>query len=147
MFYQPHRIANRGRPSIPSDWTGLEAVMPTLTSLVVQAPTSGYLVTLFLNLVESSHSAILIPFVVEASAAWCAAYGVDRNFWAEKDIGGRVCAWLDSTLTKDAASTGALLSVADDLFKCLDILVQSGVAHARVLEDRIINSEVGRKAG
>jgi hypothetical protein len=147
MFYQPHRIANRGRPSIPSDWPGLEAVMPTLTSLVVQAPTSGYLVTLFLNLVESSHSAILIPFVVEASAAWCAAYGVDRNFWAEKDIGGRVCAWFDSTLTKDAASTGALLSVADDLFKCLDILVQSGVAHARVLEDRIINSEVGRKAG
>jgi hypothetical protein len=45
------------------------------------------------------------------------------------------------------ASSSALVSVADDLFKCLDVLVQSGVAHARVLEDRITNPESGRKAG
>jgi hypothetical protein len=75
------------------------------------------------------------------------AYGIDRNFWAEKDIGGRVCAWFNATLTRDAAPAGALLSVADDLFKCLDVLVQSGVAHARVLEDRITNPEDGREAG
>ena len=54
MFYQPHRIANRGRPSIPSNWEGLDPNMPTLVDLVVSASTSGYIATLFLNLIQSS---------------------------------------------------------------------------------------------
>ena len=33
-----------------------------------------------------------------------------------------------------------------DLFQRLDVLIQSGVAHARVLKGRINNPEVGRKA-
>jgi hypothetical protein len=51
MFFQPPLIANRGRPSIPDNWAGLDDFMPTLTALVTDAPSSGYLVTLFLNLV------------------------------------------------------------------------------------------------
>jgi len=53
MFYKPHRFANHGRPSIPDNWNGLDATMPTLAALVTEAPSSGYLATLFLNLVES----------------------------------------------------------------------------------------------
>jgi hypothetical protein len=37
MFYQPHRLANRGRPSIPDNWDGLDATMPTLITLVTGA--------------------------------------------------------------------------------------------------------------
>src|ERR1700730_371031 len=84
---------------IPDNWDGLDGTMPTLTALVTAAPTSGYLATLFLNLVESSPRVVLLPFVVEATTAWCSAYGVDTNFWSEKEIGGRVCAWLDRTFT------------------------------------------------
>lgn len=87
MFYQPPRLANRGRPSIPDNWSGLDTTMPTLTALVTGAPSSGYLASLFLNLVESSPRAALLPFVVQATTAWCSAYGVDTNFWSEKDIG------------------------------------------------------------
>jgi hypothetical protein len=82
MFYQPSRWANTGRPTIPDNWSGLQTSMATLTELVVGAPTSGYLASLFLNLVESSQDKGLIPFVIEAMTAWCSAYGVDRNFWA-----------------------------------------------------------------
>lgn len=147
MFYQPHRVANTGRPTIPANWPGLQETMATLTDLVVGAPTSGYLASLFLNLVESSHHKALVPFVAGATDAWCKAYGIDRNFWAEKNIGSRVCAWFDAVLSKDTSAHADLLIIADNLFRCLDILVQSGVAHARLLEDRITNPQVDRKAG
>ena len=142
MFFQPYRLVSSGRPIIPDNWGGLDEVMPTLTGLVVGAPTSGYFATLFLNLVESSPRAPLLPFVVQAMAAWCSAYGVDTNFWSEKEIGGRVCAWLDRTLTADPASP----AVVDDLMKCLDILVRSGVAQAREIEERINGMGQSRKS-
>lgn len=145
MFYQPSRWANTGRPTIPDNWSGLRTSMAILTDLVVGAPTSGYLASLFLNLAESSHDKALIPFVVQAMAAWCSAYGIDRNFWAEKNIGSRVCTWFDAVLTNDATALAAFTDRADELFRCLDILVQSGVAQARILEERIANSEDGRK--
>ena len=52
MFYQPHRIATRGQPSIPGNWEGLDANMPVLVNLVASAPTSGYIATLFLNIIQ-----------------------------------------------------------------------------------------------
>ena len=71
------------------------------------------------------------------ATGWCSAYGVDSNFWSEKEIGSRVCAWLDRTFTADSASAGVLPGVAEDLLKCLDTLIRSGVAQAREIEERI----------
>jgi hypothetical protein len=147
MFYQPHRIVSHGRPGIPEDWSGLDATMPTLITLVTQAPSSGYIATLFLNLVESSHRAALMPFVAQAAAVWCTAYGVDRYFWAEKDVGGRVCAWFERTFAADLASADALPGIGDDLLKSLDILIQSGVAQACEIEKRITGMIPDRKTG
>lgn len=69
--------------------------------------------------------------------AWCAAYGVDPNFWSEKGIGLRLCGWLDRTLTADRDAPATLAAAAEGLARCLDILVQSGVAQAREIEERI----------
>jgi hypothetical protein len=121
--------------------------MPTLTALVTEAPSSGYLASLFLNLVESSPRAALLPFIVQATMAWCSVYGVDTNFWLEKDIGGRVCAWLDRTFTADSASASLLVDLAEDLLKCLDILIRSGIAQAHDIEDRIAGIQQNRKMG
>jgi energy-coupling factor transporter ATP-binding protein EcfA2 len=145
MFYQPPSFANHGRPSIPDNWTGLDATMPTLTGMVTGAPTSGYLASLFLNLMESSPRAPMLPFVVQATTAWCSAYGVDTNFWSEKEIGTRVCVWLDRTFSADSASADAVPGLADDLLKCLDILIRSGVAQAREIEERIADMGQSRK--
>lgn len=137
MFYQPHRIVNRGEPSIPRNWEGLDSNMPTLVGLVESAPTSGYIASVFLNLISSSPKASLMPFVVRAVTAWCNAYGVDTNFWSEKGFGVRVCSWIDQTFTADAESAGVVSRVADELLKCLDVLIRSGVAQARQIEDTI----------
>jgi hypothetical protein len=137
MFYQPHRIVNRGHPSIPRNWDGLDSNMPTLVGLVESAATSGYIASVFLNLVSSSPKASLVPFVVRAVVAWCNAYGVDTNFWSEKGFGVRVCSWLDQTCTSDAGSAEVMPRVADELLKCLDVLIRSGVAQARQIEERI----------
>jgi len=104
----------------------------------VSAATSGYIATLFLNLIDSSPRAALLPFVVEALQVWCAAYGADRNFWAEKGFGSRVCAWLDRTYCVDAEAT-TLLGMKDHLLKYLDVLIRSGVAQAREIEQRIVS--------
>jgi len=143
MFYQPSRWAGSDRPTIPANWPDLQATMPTLTDIVVGAPTSGYIAGLFLNLIESWLDKALIPFVVRAMTAWCSAYGADRNFWAERNVGSRVCAWCDAVLTKDATARAMLTERADDLFRCLDILVQSGVAQARIIEDKLASPEGG----
>jgi hypothetical protein len=145
MFFLRHRIAGAG-PIVPRDWTGLEQVMPILTELVVDAPFSGYFATLFLNLVETSHRALLLPFVVQAMRAWCSAYGVDTNFWSEKEIGGRVCAWLEQTFAGDPASSAVVSNLVDDLMRCLDILVRSGVARAREIEDCIVRMGQSQKS-
>jgi hypothetical protein len=137
MFYQPHGISSTGRPSIPNNWTGLDETMPILADLVSGAPSSGYFATLFLNLVEPSPRAVHLPFVVQVMSAWRVAYGVDTNFWSEKEMGSRVCAWLDQTLTTDATAAAILPRVAEDALKALDVLVRSGVAQASAIEELI----------
>jgi hypothetical protein len=140
LFYQEQNFFNSGRANIPANWSGLEANMPILTALVTEAPGSGYLASLFLNLVEPSPRGALLPFVLKAITAWCEAYGVDPNFWSEKGVGLRVCGWLDRTFTADPASLTALGNSIGSLTKCLDILVQSGVAQATEIEERIANA-------
>jgi hypothetical protein len=133
-------LESQGKPYIPDNWTRLPAAMGTLTSLVTGAPTSGYFATLFLNLMESCPSASLMPFVVQAVGAWCSAYGVDVNFWGEKNVGPRVCAWLERTLANDGAASAAMAEVQDELRRCLDIMVRSGVAQAREIEDSFLST-------
>jgi hypothetical protein len=137
MFYHPGRFAPANQPHIPKDWGGIHETMPVLTALVVGAPPSGYLTERFLSLVETSHNAAFLPYVTQATMAWCSAYGVDSNFWSASGIGSRVCTWLEQTLAADRAAPAATIAVAGDLMKCLDILVRSGVAQARAIEDRI----------
>jgi hypothetical protein len=138
LFYQPSRWDHQGKANIPHGWSGLLETMPMLTQLVQDAPASGYVATAFLTLIESSPRAALLPSVVAAMSAWCSAYGIDANFWSEKVIGTRVCAWLDRTLEQDAAATVAAVSfVRLELSRCLDVLTRSGVAQARELEDRL----------
>jgi hypothetical protein len=146
MFFQQHRLVGATRPITPDNWNGLDSVMPILTSLVAGASSSGYFASLFLNLIESSPRAPLLPFVVQALAAWCSAYGVDPNFWSEKEIGVRACAWLDRTFTADPATPVVVPGVADSLMKSLDILIRSGVAQARVIEERIVGMTQNRRS-
>jgi energy-coupling factor transporter ATP-binding protein EcfA2 len=137
MFYQASSFFNNGRPSTPANWDGLDVTISTLTALVTEAGSSGYLAILFLNLVGSSPRAALLPYVVKAMTAWCAAYGADTNFWSEKDIGARTCSWLAATFDADQQATAVLSDVFEDLLKCLDILVRAGVAQAAEIEERL----------
>jgi energy-coupling factor transporter ATP-binding protein EcfA2 len=145
MFYQRSSFASDGTPSTPANWNGLDLTIATLTDLVIGVGSSGYLAVLFLNLIESSPRAALLPNVVQAMTAWCSAYGADTNFWSEKDIGGRACGWLDRMLQTDPAAAKALPSVANDLMKCLDILIQSGVVQASGIEERIRGMTINRR--
>jgi len=145
MFYQRSSFVNDGTPSIPANWSGLDLTIATLTDLITGAGSSGYLAVLFLNLIKSSPRAELLPYVVKAMTAWCSAYGVDTNFWSEKDIGGRVCSWLNGMLESDQTARTAVSDAADDLMKCLDILIRSGVAQASGIEERIRGMTINRK--
>ena len=145
MFYQPSPFMNRGQPSVPGNWDGLDATVGILTDLAVGALTSGYIAVLYLNLIGASPRAALLPYVVKAATAWCSGYGSDTNFWSERDIGHRLCAWLDTTMANDPIAAIRISEVRDDLLRCLDILIQSGVSQASEIEVRISAMTINRK--
>lgn len=143
MFYQGRRGFSLGPPPPPRPPSSFAAVMPTLTALVVGAPTSGYIAVLFLELIELAPIVELSPLVLEAAAAWSTTYGDDTSFWGNNDIGARVCAWF----TKAIAGGDLGLSNAQQarLRETLDVMVRAGVTSARPLEDLIetINNPSG----
>jgi hypothetical protein len=134
MCYRPARWASAGRAHIPTDWPGLVDGMPVIAGLVRAAPSSGYLATLVLNLLEDQARPELLPFVVDCLMAWREAYDADPNFWVEKEIGSRACTWLRTTLERAKASTSYESKVLEDLHLCLDLLVRVGVGHASDVE-------------
>lgn len=145
MFYQPSPFMNHGHPTVPANWDGLDATIGVLTDLAVGAPTSGYIAVLYLNLIGASPRAGLLPYVVKAATAWCSGYGSDTNFWSERDIGHRLCSWLDDTVSNDPTAAARITEVRDDLSRCLDILIQSGVSQASEIEERIAKTSPDRK--
>lgn len=66
----------------------------------------------------------------------CTESGTDPY---EHQIGHRICAWIDRALSNDAEASTALDQIRDELGKCLDVLVRSGIASARALEARIVD--------
>jgi hypothetical protein len=145
MYYQPPAFMNFGQTSLPAKWAGLDATIVTLTELAAGAPTSGYIAKLFLNVIKTSPRGVLLPFVVAAATAWSNAYGTDINFWSERDVGGRLCSWIERTIDEDPTSVSKIAEVRDALFECLDGLVRSGVAQASEVENRILRLLPDRK--
>lgn len=144
MFFQRSGILPSRRPSVPDNWDGLEAVMPTLTGLVTGAGSSGYLAVLFLDLIEISPRPALLPYLIDALAAWCSAYGPDTSFWVSRDIGGRVCRWLKDVLAHGAQGL-ADSTQAKALLDNLDVLVQAGVTSAREVEELLATSSAAER--
>jgi len=70
-------------------------------------------------------------------SSWCSAYGVDANFWSEKAVGTRVCGWLERTFNEDGPAPETVTHIRAELVKCLDVLIRSGVAQAKQIEERI----------
>ena len=138
LFYQPARFMHAGRPHIPEHWDGLFDVMHILTPIVTSAPQSGYLAVLFLTLIESNPSPAFLPAVVAITSAWCEVHPVGANFWTnEHQLGHRICEWITRALDDEVAAAPILHQVRDDLGRCLDVLVRSGIASARTLEGRL----------
>jgi hypothetical protein len=142
MFYQPARYAHNGRAYIPEGWSGLLETMPVLTPLVNSAPRSGYLAVVFLTLTDSSPVAALLPAMVEVASSWCKVHEAGANFWNEHQLGHKFCAWIDKTLSGDPAAVSILVKVRDNLGRCLDVLIRSGIPSARTLEARIANDDL-----
>jgi hypothetical protein len=144
MFFQDQGIGGARQASIPMNWDGLGGVLPLLTDFVVGAPTSGYLAILFLNVLERAPEARWAPYLLDALVAWVAAYGADTSFWVARGVGTQACAWLNKALS---AGDGLALSAEHltHLVGALDVLVKSGVAAARELEERFSADLLRRK--
>lgn len=139
FFYHRTNLQMSNRPSFQSGWAGITQTFPTLVDLIVAAPTSGYLATAFLDVLESAFLPDILPHVARALTAWGTAYGVDTAFWQYRNVGPRACSWLDKVLTSHAAaaSDAALQST---LSAILDIMVRSGVGEASQIERKLLNT-------
>jgi hypothetical protein len=145
LFYQPARWMHNGRAEIPDGWTGLAQIMPILVPLISSTPKSGYLAAVFLTAMEAYPRSVLLPSMLEALSAWCREYPAGNNFWNEHQIGHRVCEWIGLILSNDPDANEALMGVRDELGRCLDVLVRSGIVSARALESRVTGDSELRK--
>ena len=137
FFYHRTNLQMSNRPSFPSGWAGITQTVSTLVDLIVTAPSSGYLATAFLNVLDAAVLPDLLPHVARALTAWSTAYGVDTSFWHDRDIGPRACCWLDKILTAHAvAASDAAFQAA--LSASLDIMVRSGVGEASQVERKLL---------
>jgi hypothetical protein len=141
MFFCEMNFAVNTRAHTPARWPRLAECMPVLIDLLTTAlsPSPGYIALIFLNLVETSTTAGLLPYVTKAVGTWCDAVGVNVDFWSEKQIGYRVCAWFNQVLDEDAKALDELPELRDELVRCLDVMIRSGVTPARELEMRIVD--------
>jgi hypothetical protein len=120
--------------------------IPVLTPLVTSVPRSGYLAVVFLTLMESYPCAAFLPAMVEVASSWRGVHDAGANFWSEHEVGHRICEWIERTLDDDPDALAALTPARDDLGKCLDVLVRSGIAWARALEARLADDGSRRKS-
>ncbi len=146
LFYQPSSFMRSGRTHVPDRWGGLRATAPVLAPLVFDFPQSGYLAVVFLTLMDSYRNTALLPTMVQVFSAWCGVHAVGAGFWNEHEIGPRICNWIESALSNDTEPSAALAPVRDELGRCLDILVRSGIAAARALEGRIADEGLFKKS-
>jgi hypothetical protein len=137
FFYHRTNLQMSNRPSFPSGWAGITQTVSTLVDLIVTAPSSGYLATAFLNVLDAAVLPDLLPDVARALTAWSTAYGVDTSFWHDRDIGPRACSWLDKILTAHATAASDAASQAT-LSASLDIMVRSGVGEASHVERKLL---------
>lgn len=145
LFYQPPQMLRVGRAHVPDGWEGLLQTLPVLTPLVTSTPQSGYVAVVFLTAMESCPRAALLPNMVEALTAWCNEYPAGDNFWNEHQIGHRTCEWIERTLSDDPSTKEAPTGIREQLGRCLDVLIRSGITSARALEARITNGGELRK--
>jgi hypothetical protein len=120
----------------PARCPRLPEFMPTSVGLVSDAPLSGYVADLFLGLIAAYPTASIMPYIVHAAGVWVKAFGVDPEFWSERQFGHRICSWVDQVLGSDANALRDTLEIRDELLRYLDLMITSGVAQARDLEMR-----------
>jgi hypothetical protein len=137
FFCQPNFVAN-ARAHVPERWTRLPECMPVLVDLITAAPVPGYTAVIFLNLIDTSPTPTLVPHVISAVTVWCRAAGVDVDFWSATQVGHRTCAWFNAALIEDAQALNATPELRDELVRCLDVMIRSGVTEAQKLEERIV---------
>lgn len=136
FFYHRTNLQMSNRPSFPSGWAGITQTVPTLVDLIVAAPSSGYLATAFLNVLDAAVLPDIMLQVARALTAWSTVYGIDTAFWHDRDIGPRACSWLDKVLTAHARAAGDAALQAT-LLASLDIMVRSGVGAASQVEYKL----------
>jgi hypothetical protein len=131
------------KPIIPANWPGLPDVAPALTSLITGAPGSGYLASIFMTLLETSPSRLLVPSFTRALAAWCTSHDTSHSFWLGNGLGSRVVDWLESALNEQDGPRVSQSDI-DSLLTSLAVLVRVGVTSAPDLEVRL-TAMVGRR--
>jgi hypothetical protein len=135
MFFHTSRFGSiEPRAYVPDRWQLLPTCMPIFDSLVVAAPLSGYVADLFMKIVETSPTGPLVPHVIKAAGIWADAWGIDSEYWSERQFGNRVCSWLNDALTNEMTAEGYLAGLKDTLIRALDVMIRSGCTNAHGLE-------------
>jgi len=115
----------------------LDPFLPVLGKLVDSCPCI-LVAVVTLNLFEVSPRPNHLPFVVTAAMTWLKRFPDNTKFWADQDIGRRLCGWIEEVWRKDPAILKSNEPLRSDVDRVLAALVSLGIADARRLEEKIL---------
>lgn len=121
----------------PSGAEKMNGFLPLLSDLAVDAASSQYVVTMFMDLIELRVHSGNLGYLVRSACAWLSSYPADTAFWVDLGMGRRVCEWLAEAMRTDAGTfLGASAPIAE-IDRLLDALVRIGAAAARPVEESL----------
>jgi hypothetical protein len=136
LFNEYHSF---GRPKCYLLANAIERVDPFLPILKELVESGTFLLTahVLLNLLEVASRTTHLPLIVASCNAWLAAFGDDKSFWIDQDIGRRLCALLDAVLLLDVRLFASDQPLRGDVDRFLERLVRMGSAEAYRLEEKL----------
>ncbi|BFG81444.1 hypothetical protein PTKU46_94780 [Paraburkholderia terrae] len=133
IFFNEYVLRKTASYMTPAAMKRVGPFLPALIDLLSCGP-SYFVALVTMDLLEVSTDPLLLPVLIAGGKAWVASYSDDTFFWAEHGIGRRFCAWVDRIRVSSPEALTAEKPERRAIDATLSVLVQLGIAEARLLE-------------
>ena len=116
--------------------TAIDRLNPFLPLIKEVAESAQFLLAAIalLNVLEVAPRAAHVEVIVAAGKGWLAAHPDDKVFWIDQDIGRRLCALIETILSRDSGAFRLDQPSRKEIDSFLGSLVRMGVPEAHRLE-------------
>lgn len=136
IFFNDYVMTQTSSYLNASALTRFHQFVPQMTDFLASSP--SYFVAIFaMNTIEKMPDQSLLPMLAVGVRAWLEAFPDDRDLWIERQLGRRVCAWLETVHASSPDAFAIGTPIRAEIDSLLSALVRTGVPQARQLEYKL----------